>query len=201
MYILCRKKVTLAKEYNSFNLNFLVRAGSGAGGAVIRTYVSTEPEPKVVSTAPKHGLKQIRTNREKATNVTGLPKVEIPISLSSSSVRVEKVGRSISWRRKMSVYLARPWLLSSCGRSSRGSPRIFCWCCCWWCCCCWCCCCCISESNAVDCPNQSLLEAISLAWRARFCSAIFSLKRKKGRVHQVQKESYYIVSTPIFNFL
>ena len=33
------------------------------------------------------------------------PKVGIPISFSSSSVRVAKVGRSISWRTNMSAYL------------------------------------------------------------------------------------------------
>ena len=33
------------------------------------------------------------------------PKVGIPISFNSSSVRVAKVGRSISWRTKMSAYL------------------------------------------------------------------------------------------------
>ena len=33
------------------------------------------------------------------------PKVGIPISFSSSSVRVAKVGKSISWRTNMSAYL------------------------------------------------------------------------------------------------
>ena len=36
------------------------------------------------------------------------PKVGIPISFSSSSVSVAKVGRSISWRTKISAYLGNP---------------------------------------------------------------------------------------------
>ena len=39
------------------------------------------------------------------------PKVWIPISLKSSSVRVAKVRKSISWRTNMSEYLDRPWKL------------------------------------------------------------------------------------------
>ena len=47
------------------------------------------------------------------------PKVGMPISLSSSSVRVAKVWRSTSCRRKTSVYLPRFWLVRRLANSSR----------------------------------------------------------------------------------